>query len=452
MTQSLHNKPYEMYNNDEFTLPTELTIPVTDYITYNNDDSSSNDDDIEIINNKLRVVSKLGQGSYGIVELVECINNKHHKTAIKRLSKSSLRRIREYIQDSNTHRSKCTTGLDKLKYELLLYDKYLNNHQYIVKLQHIYIDNNNHNDEIILEYDYASDNSIMYWNDTKQCYIYRKTNKSYIDEQDIKLFTIQLLDVLSYLYDNYIVHRDLKPDNILLTNNYYTIQLCDFGVAKQFNTHNNNNNSNNNTVLTHDSCNLYETHGTYYYFSPEMCSGDEFNAFTTEIYQLGLCLYIFAYNGRLPFYNVDNNNDISPQAIFDDIQHKTIEIPVCNDHIVSNELTNIILNLLQKEPNKRYTIKQLRELPYFNSHINNVDTNDVNNITTQIASVKLDNNNNTQQKQANVHVNNNNRDNSLNSVKVTRSEQHNHGNVLHNNEQHSSHNTDGSNSKCCSIQ
>jgi len=54
--------------------------------------------------------------------------------------------------------------------------------------------------------------------------------------QACKSYFLQLLSALRHLEKHRIVHADIKPDNILVTEDFSTVQLCDFGSALQLGT------------------------------------------------------------------------------------------------------------------------------------------------------------------------------------------------------------------------
>ncbi|KAI0369624.1 kinase-like protein [Pilatotrama ljubarskyi] len=61
---------------------------------------------------------------------------------------------------------------------------------------------------------------------------YQKRHPS-MREAEVRYFTYQICDALSYLHDRGIVHRDLKPQNVLLTRDDPPVaKVADFGLAK----------------------------------------------------------------------------------------------------------------------------------------------------------------------------------------------------------------------------
>lgn len=59
---------------------------------------------------------------------------------------------------------------------------------------------------------------------------------------------------------------------------------------------------------------LTDTAGTYAFFAPEVCAGEEYNAYKADVWALGITLYAFVH-GKLPFW-VDGGM----QPLFDAIK------------------------------------------------------------------------------------------------------------------------------------
>ena len=80
-----------------------------------------------------------------------------------------------------------------------------------------------------------------------------------------------------------IIHRDVKPENIFVSE-LGSFKLGDFGIAKQ---------------MEKTSGNMSKR-GTMNYMAPEVYKGEEYGS-TVDIYSLGLVLYRFLNNNRMPF-------------------------------------------------------------------------------------------------------------------------------------------------------
>ena len=116
-----------------------------------------------------------------------------------------------------------------------------------------------------------------------------------LPEETVLAFAKQLVEGLNYLHANSIVYADLKPSNVLI-NEYGTLKLSDFGLAKKVAD----------LVSEKESSSLSGTsrgmRGTPYYMAPELFSDDGVHSFASDLWALGCVLYELG-TGRPPFYS-----------------------------------------------------------------------------------------------------------------------------------------------------
>ena len=161
-------------------------------------------------------------------------------------------------------------------------------------------------------------------------------------EKTAKILFRQIIQGIRYIHSRGIVHRDIKLENILLDLNNI-IKICDFGVGKLIKP---------NTILK-DQC------GTPVYMAPEILKGNGYKGFPVDIWSAGVALYIML-SGTLPF-NKDKEHDL--------------EYAILNNNIkeikdISEEGNNLLKNILEKDPNKRFTCNQILEHPWLNNNLN----------------------------------------------------------------------------------
>ena len=163
--------------------------------------------------------------------------------------------------------------------------------------------------------------------------------KRRLNEEETSFFFYQLINGLEYIHSLGIVHRDLKPENLLLTDTNL-LKIIDFGLS-------NYHDANPDFLLT-TPC------GSPCYASPEMVSGLRYDGYKIDIWSCGVILFAMLC-GYLPFENKDND------ILFKKILKCKINLP---DYL-SEDSKDLILKILVKDPNKRLSIEQIKNHPFY---------------------------------------------------------------------------------------
>jgi [calcium/calmodulin-dependent protein kinase] kinase len=164
-----------------------------------------------------------------------------------------------------------------------------------------------------------------------------------ISEDHLRPLVIGMTNGLAALHAQRIIHRDIKPDNVLLSAAGVP-KLADFGTAKQFA-------SDDTEGLVSDSA------GTFHFFSPESCSGENYSGYTTDVWALGVTIYCCVF-GRVPWLSKDHN----PQELFDKIQHQPWQVP--DGATITPALNSLLTSLLEKDPTKRLSLSGILTHPW----------------------------------------------------------------------------------------
>lgn len=158
-----------------------------------------------------------------------------------------------------------------------------------------------------------------------------------LSNHDIVDYSIQIAQALNQAHLSNIIHRDIKPQNILM-DKYGLLKVTDFGIARV----------STNATITYTSSIL----GTVHYISPEQAKG-KFVDEKSDLYSLGVVMYEMA-TGKVPF-DADNSVGIAVMHIQDEP-----EDPIKLNKNLSPRLNDIIMKLLQKDPQERF--KNAKEL------------------------------------------------------------------------------------------
>jgi eukaryotic-like serine/threonine-protein kinase len=164
-----------------------------------------------------------------------------------------------------------------------------------------------------------------------------------VDEK-LNLFR-QVCSAVAYAHARLVVHRDLKPSNVLVTADG-TAKLLDFGIAKMMDT---------NDLASHQTATQLGMM-TPQYASPEQIRGEQVTT-SGDVYSLGLLLYEIL-TGKAAFDFSDKSLDEIRRIITETSPRKPSFANSIDAKLIPNEVDNIVLKALNKEPSRRYLTVQ----------------------------------------------------------------------------------------------
>lgn len=144
---------------------------------------------------------------------------------------------------------------------------------------------------------------------------------------DVVQMGIDICSSLELLCKEGIIHKDIKPSNIFIGSDG-KFKLGDFGIASN---------------LNQDEDKIT---GTYSYMAPEVYNKQKINK-STDLYSLGLVMYYFLNNNKLPFIN----KFVTEDGAFK-IRMSGMNVPKIKK--VNSDLMSIILKACSYDANIRY--------------------------------------------------------------------------------------------------
>ncbi|XP_041754427.2 calcium/calmodulin-dependent protein kinase kinase 2 isoform X2 [Coregonus clupeaformis] len=281
--------------------------------------------------NQYKLKDEIGKGSYGVVKLAY---NEDDNTyyAMKVLSKKRLMRQAGFPRRPPPRGAKAAPEgppqpkgpLERVYQEIAILKKL--DHPNVVKLVEVL-------DDPVFEL-------------VKQGAVMEEmpTDKP-LNEDQARFYFQDLLRGIEFLHYQRIIHRDIKPSNLLVGEDGH-IKIADFGVSNQF--------EGADALLT-------STVGTPAFLAPETLSETRknFSGKALDVWAMGVTLYCFVF-GVCPFM------DERILSLHQKIKTQPVELPEHAD--ISDDLKDLLLKMLDKNPESRISIPQIKVHPWVTRH------------------------------------------------------------------------------------
>jgi serine/threonine protein kinase len=170
-----------------------------------------------------------------------------------------------------------------------------------------------------------------------------------LDEIEARRLFAQLVEAIRTIHDHGLCHRDIKPENAIACEPDGDLKLIDFGLAKGLES-----------VQT-------RAVGTPDYMAPEMLDKhdgegnvrcERYDAKACDVWSCGVFCYIML-TGNYPFQNAERPNNV--KATLENIVKGNIT-PM--PRAISNDVKDLILGMLQPDPKKRMTLREVSRHPW----------------------------------------------------------------------------------------
>uniref|UniRef100_A0A3B1IWL9 calcium/calmodulin-dependent protein kinase n=1 Tax=Astyanax mexicanus TaxID=7994 RepID=A0A3B1IWL9_ASTMX len=287
--------------------------------------------------NQYKLKDEIGKGSYGVVKLAY---NEDDNTyyAMKVLSKKRLLRQAGFPRRPPPRGAKSAPEgppqpkgpLERVYQEIAILKKL--DHPNVVKLVEVLDDP-------------SEDHLYMVFELVKQGAVMEVPTDKPLNEDQSRFYFQDLLRGIEYLHYQKIIHRDIKPSNLLVGEDGH-VKIADFGVSNQF--------EGADALLT-------STVGTPAFLAPETLSETRknFSGKALDVWAMGVTLYCFIF-GVCPFM------DERILSLHQKIKTQPVELPEHAD--VSDDLKDLLFKMLDKNPETRITVPQIKVHPWVTRH------------------------------------------------------------------------------------
>ncbi|KAF7488417.1 Testis-specific serine/threonine-protein kinase 3 [Sarcoptes scabiei] len=168
---------------------------------------------------------------------------------------------------------------------------------------------------------------------------YLRKNGALSEEQTRKLFR-GVFNGVEYMHKRLIAHRDLKLENLMLTKSMEP-KIVDFSLSLIWDGKH----------LVSDWC------GTPPYFAPEILQRKPYNPLGSDVWSLGVCVYIML-NDTLPFIGQDDQETLQKQL------NRDWKFRTKYERFIGEDLKQIIRSMLEPDIYMRIRINELIQLKF----------------------------------------------------------------------------------------
>eukprot|EP00759_Apiculatamorpha_spiralis_P051934 PhF_6_TR5550/c0_g1_i4/m.7920 len=305
--------------------------------------------------NEYIVICELGRGTFGKVKLAV---DKHSERSvaikilnIANLEKQSMRLMGKDARSSwgpgdHDHHHESLTPLQLTQQEISIMKAC--RHECLVKLINVIKDP--HATKLYMVMEYMEGGVLAKTPNLNE----QHSTPTPLSVDRIREMFLDVLFGLQFLHGKGVVHMDIKPENILVGKNG-ECKLADFGVCAVLNDTFEPTNNNRTSDVIHS------THGTPLFFAPEMLSGESFRGKATDVWALGVTLFIVMF-GRLPFggSNLEEyNNNVRYDNSYGGLGGELFS------SAYPRELVDVVQRMLEKNPMERISVRELVRHPFF---------------------------------------------------------------------------------------
>ena len=170
-----------------------------------------------------------------------------------------------------------------------------------------------------------------------ELFTYIKKHKVLSELEACKFFQ-QIISAIEYLHKLNVCHRDIKPENLLLDTEH-NIKVIDFGLSNMYES----------------GKRLKTACGSPCYAAPEMIERKEYDGLKVDIWSIGVVLYVML-TGSLPFEGSRS------EKLYKKITEGIYSVP----NFLSAEAKDMIKGLLNTDPNKRFSIENIKKHSWYN--------------------------------------------------------------------------------------